>query len=181
MGSKSCITQWPRQRETKTHFECFSLDWRCTQRHLSEVIFVTRLVYLLLAIFFLTQLPRAVSWALTAKCSCWVAEAPTVCAKGAPLYHGLLEASHLQSMTAFYISPPPPPPMFRVTVQSFGTLPSPGRVNVIMLWSVLLNASAGIMSPVSSWASPRFKSPPCLCVLHSCSFQEITIQEIPSL
>lgn len=156
--------------------------------HLSEVIFVTRLVYLLL-VFFLIQLPRGASRAAHCK----------VFLLGGRSSHCLCQGSSFVSRSAggkspsdgdsfLYLSPHPhscPPhhssPMFRVTVQSFGTLPSPDGVDVIMLWPVLLNGSAGITSPMSSWALPRFESPPCLYVLHSCSWQEITIREIPSL
>lgn len=112
--------------------------------HLGELIFQTILIYLLLG-FFLTELPRAASWMLTAECSCRVAEALTVCAKRAPLCNSLLEASHLQMVTEFYLSNHPRScpshysfPIFRVPVQRFGNLLSLGRVNVTMLWSVVL-------------------------------------------
>lgn len=157
--------------------------------HQSEVIFLTRLVYVL---WFLTQLCRAAS--LTAKCRCWVAEPPL----SVPRDNGLCLCVTVcwRQVTfrwwQFFISlhPPHTPflsfPLLLTNVQGHCTmllvpLPSPGRLNVMMLWSVLLDGSAGIMSPTSSRASPRSESPPCLCVLHSCSFQEITIQEISSL
>lgn len=43
-----------------------------------------------------------------------MAEAPTVCAKVAPLYNGLLKASHLQMVPAFYLSPSLPIPVHTV-------------------------------------------------------------------
>lgn len=120
-----------------------------------------------------------------------MAKAPTVCAKRAPLYNRLLEAGKIRMVTASIFPDPHScpfhhsSPMFRATVQSFGTLPStkkkqdltPGRANVIMLWSVLLSGSARITSPE---LYPCLKALPCLGVLHTCPFQEMKIQEIPS-